>query len=441
MGMDKEALYQNADMQVPDNESRWDHIGIFDMFDDGEHLWFTSMEYNALFKMSKRTFQVDYIGSFPDEEAYGYRTYTSINECDGKLFFTPGTAHEIGVYNMKNKCFEKISIGISRSENDLSKVKYSKKFVSGFIYNNALILIPCCYDSIVVYDIITEKVSFQKGLFEHFYAKYNDCTTSLDSQFYLCWLAKRLNESEIVFNLHCNRNILVFYNLETGEFRERAVGNEGGTFSLIECNDRFVYLYDPCVDMLVRWEIETDRYSECHIADQVSGFQPCGLEHSFLNMAVLGDWLYLVPASTNVAVKVNTTTLETVAVEELSSECSIRHKGMAYLNLCKVFYNKLYLSGNRSKELIAYGIDGILQRIRIEVPDDMENAIAEKYFVDLICNHHCWVNEEQVPLPRFIDALICLEKKKHERCAGDEETASGSCGRSIYQHMKQDVLS
>ena len=54
--MDREA--------VSDQESGWDYIGIFDMFDDGEHLWFTSIEYNALFKMNKHTSQVDYVGSF-----------------------------------------------------------------------------------------------------------------------------------------------------------------------------------------------------------------------------------------------------------------------------------------------------------------------------------------------------------------------------------------
>lgn len=124
--MNEEAVNQSKDIKNLAHESRWEHIGIFDMFDDGENLWFTSLEYNALFKMSKRTFDVDYVGSFPDEEAYGGRLYTSVNECNGKLYFTPCTAHEIGIYDMKNECFEKGSIGISRDDNDLLKIKYAK---------------------------------------------------------------------------------------------------------------------------------------------------------------------------------------------------------------------------------------------------------------------------------------------------------------------------
>ena len=95
--MNKEVLDQTMDIQILDSENKWDYIGIFDMFDDGAYLWFTSIEYNALFKLNKCTFHVNYMGSFPNEELYGVRLYTSINEYNGKLFFTPCTAHEIGV--------------------------------------------------------------------------------------------------------------------------------------------------------------------------------------------------------------------------------------------------------------------------------------------------------------------------------------------------------
>lgn len=410
------------------HNSRWDRMGIFDMFDDGEYLWFTSLEYNALFKMSKRTFCVDYVGSFPDEETYGNRLYTSINECNGKLYFTPCTAHEIGIYDMRNECFEKRSIGISRDDNDLQNIKYAKKFVSGYMYNNALILIPCCYDRIVIYDIITGRVSFNADLFEYFYKKYHDCTTSPDAQFYLCWFAGKLNESEIVFNLHCNKNILVFYNLKTGVFREQAIGGKGGSFSLVECDGGRVFLYEVSTDTLVRWEVESGEYSECHIADQVSEFRPCGFDYSFLNMAVLGDFIYLIPANANVAVKVNTNTLDASVSESLSGECTIPDKGVVYLNLKKVLEHKLYLLGNRSKELVVYEKDGGLQRVRINVPPNIENIMAEQFLADLIRTNHCWFSEEQIPLTRFIKALASIEI--------DGKTAAASCDSNIYHLMK-----
>ena len=428
--MNKEVLDQTMDIQILDSENKWDYIGIFDMFDDGAYLWFTSIEYNALFKLNKCTFHVNYMGSFPNEELYGVRLYTSINEYNGKLFFTPCTAHEIGVYDIEKKCFEKINIGISRKDNDLSKIKNAKKFASSFFYKDSLILLPCCYDRVVVCHISTGKVSFRNSLFEYFYAKYGNYTTSSDGQFYLCWFAKRISETNIVFNLHCNRNILIFYDLATGEFSEQVIGNEKRSFSLIEYDMEQVYLYDINDDMLIKWDIETNEYFECHIADKLPEFQPCGLAYSFSNMVVLGDWLYLIPASTNVAVKINTATLDAVAVDALSDECSAQNKGIAYLNLCRIFDNKLYLWGNQSRELIIYGKDGNLQRIKIKVEEDMENILAENHLADIMQNNLCWVSEEQIPLTRFINVL---EKIETEQYIGNRETAVKNCGDSIYQ--------
>lgn len=403
--MGKEAMDQTADTQTPYIENAWNHIDMFDMFDNGEYLWFTSLDYNALFKMSKCTFSAEYVGSFPDEDFYRYRLYTSINEHDGKLFFTPCSAHEIGVYDMKNQCFEKISIDIPREVNDMSKTKYSKKFISGFIYNNILILIPCCYDRVVLYNIATEKVSFRSNLFQYFYAKYHAFTASSDSQFYLCWFARRMNEEMIAFHLQCNKNILIFYNLKTGEFKEQEIGSKDSIFSLTEWDGEAIYLYDMRADTLVKWEKATGKYLECRIIDQLPEFQPCGLNSSFVNMKILGNWLYLIPSITNVLVKVDTTTLTVVTVNTLSDECLIPHEGAAYLWMCRIFNDKLYLMGNRSKELIIYKKNGEIQRIRIEVPGNLENVIAEKHLEDEMRNHHCIVSEEQVPLTRFLNIL------------------------------------
>lgn len=430
--MNVKAVNQDTNVQYLAHENKWNCIGIFDMFDDGERLWFTSIEYNALFKMSKRTFCVEYVGSFPDEETYGNRLYTSINEHNGKLFFTPCTAHEIGIYDMRNEYFEKKSIGISRDDNDLQKIKYAKKFVSGFIYNNALILIPCCYDRIIIYDIISGRVSSKTDMFEYFYDKYHDWTTSPDKEFYLCWFAKRLNNSEIVFNLYCNRNILIFYNFQTGEFREQEICSKNDTFLLIECDGGHIFLYEAGTDKLIKWEMESNKYSECHIFAQLSEFRPCSSGYAFLNMAVLGDFIYLIPSNANVAVKVNIITLEAFVSDELSRECLISYKGLAYLNLSKIFDNSLYLYGNRSKKLIVYGKDGSLQRIRIKVRGDIENIMAEQFLADLIRNNHCWFSEEHIPLTRFINALVSIETEKCEYRVSDGGTAGGDCASNIY---------
>ncbi|MCH5186187.1 MAG: hypothetical protein J1F64_08695 [Oscillospiraceae bacterium] len=229
------------------------------------------LEYNALFKMNIRTHHIDYVGSFPNEEFQRYWLYTSINECNGKLYFTPGSAYEIGVYDVKSQRFEKINIGITKQDNDLSKIKYARKFMSCFVYDNNLILIPWCYDKTIYYDTVAGTLSVSNELFDYFYTKYKNFTTFPG---YLCCLAGNINESEIVFNLFCSKNIVFFYNLQTKEYREKPVGNEQRTFKFIEYDDKQVYLYDDKANILIKWGIEDCKYSECHIADNVPEFKP-----------------------------------------------------------------------------------------------------------------------------------------------------------------------
>ncbi len=424
--MGNETLAQNMNTQETNIGNTWNHIDMFDIFDDGKYLWFTTVDYNALFKMNKYTFCAEYAGSFPDEDLYGYRLYTSINERDGKLFFTPCSAHEIGVYDMKNERFSKIDIGIPRNVNDISDAKYSKKFISSFISNNILILIPCCYNRVVLYDIATGKVLFRNDLFEYFYAKYHNYTVSSDLQFYLCWFAGKISEEVIAFHLHWNKNIVIFYNLKTGEFREQIIGGTDSVLSLIECDIENIYLYNVNADTLIKWEKATGKCVKCRIAAQLPEFHPCGLNGSFLNMRVFGGKLYLIPSITNIAVKVDIKTMTAAAVDTLSSECLIPHGSSAYFWPCRVFDDKLYLMGNRSKELIVLTKNEEIQRVRIKVPEGLEDVIAEKHLEDEMQNHHCFVSEEHIPSSRFLKILGNLQTARGQN-------ASNNIGKTIYQ--------
>jgi len=411
-------------MEIPDS-NRYSRIGIFDLFDDGEQLWFTSTEYNSLFKINKQTFKTEYVGSFPNEEWDVCRLYTSINEYEGRLFFTPCAAHEIGVYDTFHKQFRKINIGISKSDNDISKIKYGKKFVSGFIYNNTLILIPCCYDKMIIYDISNDKVYADDELFKHFYKKYKASVTSPDLQFYLCWFAKKMNESEIVFNLHCNRNIVVIYNLATRKFIEREAGDKNRTFSLIEYDGKYVFLYDEKADILLRWEKDTDKAVEFHIKRMLPEFQPCGLNHSFVNMVVFEDWLYLIPANTNAVVRINVLTMEAFTVSVLSNECSWKCKELIYLNLCRVFEGRLYLYANRSKRIIVYGEDKILQIIKTEISLKDKSHIKTNYMMYLMDGCQYLFDENTFSLNNFISVFIDLRfEKKNLTIANTKLTGS-----------------
>lgn len=400
------------------DNSRWKNISIFDVLDDGKYLWFSAIEYNALFRVDKRNMNIEYVGYFPDEDFFAYRLYTSINEYNGKLFFTPCSAHEIGVYDMKENRFEKINIGISKNDNNTSDIKYGKKFVSGFIAKGKLILIPCCYDREVIYDLTTGIVTTRTELVDYFYTQYKDFTRSPDFQFYLCWFAKKTSELEIVFELHCNLNIIIFYNLETGKFTEKRVGDAERSYSLIECDEKYIFLYDEIVDTIVKYEVPTGICTEYNLARTLPSFRPCGLEHSFVNMVIFGADLYLIPANTNVAVKMDISTGKVSIVSALSEECLVQDEKIAYMTLSRIFDNKLYLFGNRSQKIILYEEENELQHIKIRISPYIDDLIEKNYFLYLLYNHHRFFDETNTSMGAFLKGITDLKNNIYEN--GDE---------------------
>lgn len=81
-------------------------LPVESIYDDGDNYWFVVCNFSILFKMAKDSFQVEFMGLFPNE-AGGRRLYSHIEAVGERLYFAPYEAKEIGVYNTKSNQFEK----------------------------------------------------------------------------------------------------------------------------------------------------------------------------------------------------------------------------------------------------------------------------------------------------------------------------------------------
>lgn len=90
----KPVLWQNAD--IVDYRKR---LVTDRLYYDGEYVWGTALEFNGLFRIDPETYEIKYMGWFPNENPEGYRLFYGIAECGGKLYFCPYNAKHIGVYN------------------------------------------------------------------------------------------------------------------------------------------------------------------------------------------------------------------------------------------------------------------------------------------------------------------------------------------------------
>ena len=94
----KPVLRQNAD--ILDYRKRF----VTDrLYYDGEYVWGTAREFNGLFRINPETFEIKYMGQFPDENPEEYRLFYGIAQYGGKLYFCPHNAKYIGVYDKVSK--------------------------------------------------------------------------------------------------------------------------------------------------------------------------------------------------------------------------------------------------------------------------------------------------------------------------------------------------
>lgn len=120
------------------------------VYDGGTSLWFTEYEYNALMKMDKKSHRIEWKGSFPGESFWEEHLYTATAECDGKLYFAPYWAKEIGEYDLKTETIKKIPLL-------LPPKKYGADYENGRFIRAARVgkkvyFIPACYPGILCYD-------------------------------------------------------------------------------------------------------------------------------------------------------------------------------------------------------------------------------------------------------------------------------------------------
>ena len=144
----KPVLTQNVD--IVDDRKR---LVVDKFYYDGEFLWCTARDFNGLFRMNSKSYELEYMGQFPDEKAEGYRLFYDIAEYNGKLYFSPYNAKSIAIYDKGTKTFSKISLSEKIRDVD-------GKFAGILIYDNYIYLQGNRVYTIVQIDTQTSEISY-----------------------------------------------------------------------------------------------------------------------------------------------------------------------------------------------------------------------------------------------------------------------------------------
>ena len=126
------------------------------LYDEGEYYWFTVWSYNALFRMDKKNWLAEYMGSFSNAKLSEGRLYEQIIEYDNKLYFTPGLAKSIGVYDKKSGNFSNIDYSVLQSDKTEGAIEMD--FYSASKYNGCIYFFPHQKDYILKLEVKTGKI-------------------------------------------------------------------------------------------------------------------------------------------------------------------------------------------------------------------------------------------------------------------------------------------
>ncbi|RAZ64249.1 hypothetical protein DK853_44475, partial [Klebsiella oxytoca] len=75
--------------------------------------------------------KLNFLGNFKDENLFGKQLYGKVHQYKDKLVFTPLSAENIAVYDMKSKTFVSVPLPIPKNS-----CGFECKFTNSIIYGN-----------------------------------------------------------------------------------------------------------------------------------------------------------------------------------------------------------------------------------------------------------------------------------------------------------------
>lgn len=440
----KPAMIQNVD--VDNQNTALNNLAFENLFDEGEHFWFTAYNFNALFRMDKTTWQAEYMGSFPDEKPDGWRLYASITANNGKLYFAPLSANEIAVYDLSTQSFSKIAF----KNPTVRLYNPAIKFYSTVPYKNWLFFVGFSYPAIMRYDVMTGALEY----FSDWVEPLNRLADKISGCYFkdIC-----VTGSDIIMPALC-ANAVVVFNMDTCISTIHKAGNKRCSYISVCFDGKDYWLVPKHKEPVVKWNLNTKEYKE--YGKFPDGFLSC--EYSFRSTTFSDGYVWLFPNRANMALKINPQAESIFVADEFQTECIDSKDGAELFSenymQSALIQNKIYAHTGKTNSLLEY--DPITGNIRKEPillsPEAVEllKPIRTQTFIKNVdsceTEYDCYFYENSFSrLPDFLDYfngccgsenLAALHDRQIEIFRSENEFTDGTSGSEIYSYCKQEIF-
>ena len=290
-------------------------IGIYD---DGVFVWLVDA-YNMFYRHNKQSKETEYIGIF----GQNWRNFRiAIN--NKKIYFAPLYKNDkISMFDIDKKHFEQIPFK--------DDCKYDRKFRNIVSFKNFIYLIPQEFPAIMRLNTDTREI-------EYFSQWLDDVSKLPIAKLQEAWEKFIFWEScvvkEEIATVIKGINAVMFFNMETGNYEIKSVGEKSEQYFDICFDGQNYYLSPLYKDYIVKWNRMSDKISKIKIP---SFSRKEGIGTNFF-IQYLNEYVWLFPSYANNAYKINISTDEITELPELVGH--FEDKNLIW------YYNLAWASGN-----------------------------------------------------------------------------------------------
>ena len=296
----KHIMIANQSVPTYEIDFRNHSIASENFYDDGEYLWFSAIEFNALLRINKTTREVGYMGSFPKHDVSAAWISRYMAENTGKLYFAPYNSRYFYVYDIFCHEFEEI---IMPPEINEKVCLFS--FFSVVSYKNFIFYVGYMFRGIVRYDVRTgESICFDKWI--------DDANAILGVQSHHQLVRICAVNNKLYCPFKSEKAILVF-DMDTGTSKIYQLDTAAVGFRDLTHDGTHIWLVpqEEC-SYLVKWIESSNELIEYE--------NPTNVREGVWNIHYSMGYVWCFPSTSNISLKINIENCEITVVEELVDE-------------------------------------------------------------------------------------------------------------------------
>jgi len=359
----------------------------FDICRIGSDLWFITQKTQLLCKYNMQTEAMECIAEIPDKAKLA--DYTKLVNYENKLILIPQVADGIYVYNIDADTFCK----------DYFKNKnvFAKFGAGAVVYEHYVFLIPTQYPAIVRYDMLTGEFVYYEECVREAYKLMNHEEYQHPFTTYSIW-------QEEIYILSGISNIVLCFNMKTGEYKICAIGQETNRYVFIAADETYCWITKYQDYKVIRWNRKTDEVIEMGTLSE-------GYEYRDFpfNLCMTDNMLYLISRQSNRSLQMNKTTSELSISEfampykedSLVSEFFEYGDGINHTFAKMISENEIAACACYDNSLVIFDIDKkTCKKTPIRIPDQLK-AEATKSTAKLSEMREC----ASMPLSKYLEYI------------------------------------